>query len=192
MATDLIGDRYVQRASAGLIIPNAPRCPTRARDYPRARHSPARSGRGVGARWRTGSACGSRHPASSMEYTASPHWPGSATSRGRWTSSKSRIYNCCESNAKALERGKVQIEHVAGTFRQMTSAPIIVNGGSDRADAALAADMPISYRSASRVSLALTRSSACGPAQLSTSVLHRSSTPRDPGASPATPRFPAE
>ena len=46
----------------------------------------------------------------------------------------------CEPNAKALESG-VQIEHVARTFRPMTSAPIIVNGGFDRtrADAALAA-----------------------------------------------------
>lgn len=140
VATDLIGDRYVQRASAGPIIPNAPICPTRARGYARARHSPARPGRGIGARWRTGSACGSRHPASSMEYTATTNWPGSATSCGRWTSSEPVIYNCCESNAKALESGKVQIEHVAGTFRQLTSAPIIVNGGFNRADAALAAD----------------------------------------------------
>lgn len=47
----------------------------------------------------------------------------------------------CEPNAKALESGKVQIAHVAQTFRPMTSAPIIVNGGFDRgkADAALAA-----------------------------------------------------
>ena len=47
----------------------------------------------------------------------------------------------CEPNAKALESGKVQIAHVAKTFRPMTSAPIIVNGGFDRAkaDAALAA-----------------------------------------------------
>ena len=46
----------------------------------------------------------------------------------------------CEPNARALESG-VQIEHVARTFRPMTSAPIIVNGGFDRtrADAALAA-----------------------------------------------------
>ena len=47
----------------------------------------------------------------------------------------------CEPNAKALESGKIQIEHVAKTFRPMTSAPIIVNGGFNRpkADAALAA-----------------------------------------------------
>ena len=47
----------------------------------------------------------------------------------------------CEPNAKALESGKVQVAHVASTFRPMTSAPIIVNGGFDRAraDAALAA-----------------------------------------------------
>lgn len=47
----------------------------------------------------------------------------------------------CEPNAKALESDKVQIEHVAKTFRPMTSASIIVNGGFDRAkaDAALAA-----------------------------------------------------
>ena len=47
----------------------------------------------------------------------------------------------CEPNAKALESGKVQIEHVAQTFRPMTSAPVIVNGGFDRgkADAVLGA-----------------------------------------------------
>ncbi len=39
----------------------------------------------------------------------------------------------CERNAKALESGQIQIEHVAKTFRPMTTAPIIVNGGFDRA-----------------------------------------------------------
>ena len=47
----------------------------------------------------------------------------------------------CEPNAKTLEAGHVAIEHVAKTFRPMTSVPVIVNGGFDRAkaDAALAA-----------------------------------------------------
>ncbi len=37
-----------------------------------------------------------------------------------------------EPNAKDLERG-VQIKHVAATFRPMTTVPVIVNGGFDRA-----------------------------------------------------------
>ncbi len=46
-----------------------------------------------------------------------------------------------EPNAKALESGQIQIEHVAQTFRPMTSVPMIVNGGFDKAkaNAALAA-----------------------------------------------------
>jgi len=46
----------------------------------------------------------------------------------------------CEPNAKALESGQIQVEHVAETFRPMTSVPILVNGGFDkaRANAALA------------------------------------------------------
>jgi len=40
----------------------------------------------------------------------------------------------CEPNAKALETG-VQIEHVAETFRPMTSVPLIVNTGFDKAKA---------------------------------------------------------
>jgi N-ethylmaleimide reductase len=45
-----------------------------------------------------------------------------------------------EPNARDAERG-VQIEHVAETFRSMTSVPIIVNTGFDKAkdNAALAA-----------------------------------------------------
>ena len=47
----------------------------------------------------------------------------------------------CEPNAKMLESGKAKIVNVAATFRPMTSAPIIVNGGFDRAkgDAVIAA-----------------------------------------------------
>jgi N-ethylmaleimide reductase len=39
----------------------------------------------------------------------------------------------CEPNAKDLESGQIQIEHVAETFRPMTTVPIIVNGGFDKA-----------------------------------------------------------
>jgi len=39
----------------------------------------------------------------------------------------------CEPNAKELESGHPQIRNVAATFRPMTTAPIIVNGGFDRA-----------------------------------------------------------
>jgi len=39
----------------------------------------------------------------------------------------------CEPNAKELESGQPQIRNVAATFRPMTTAPIIVNGGFDRA-----------------------------------------------------------
>ena len=47
----------------------------------------------------------------------------------------------CEPNARALESGTIQIKQVARTFRPMTTVPIIVNGGFDRAraDAALLA-----------------------------------------------------
>ena len=41
----------------------------------------------------------------------------------------------CEPNAKALESGQLQIEHVAQTFRPMTTVPIIINGGFDKAKA---------------------------------------------------------
>lgn len=41
----------------------------------------------------------------------------------------------CEPNAKALESGHIQIKHVAQTFRPMTSRPVIVNGGFDKARA---------------------------------------------------------
>ena len=41
----------------------------------------------------------------------------------------------CEPNAKALESGQIQVEHVARTFRPMTSVPMIVNGGFDKAKA---------------------------------------------------------
>jgi N-ethylmaleimide reductase len=43
-----------------------------------------------------------------------------------------------EPNAKDAERG-VQIEHVVETFRSMTSVPIVVNTGFDKANAVLAA-----------------------------------------------------
>ena len=47
----------------------------------------------------------------------------------------------CEPNAKMLESGRAKVVHVAETFRPMTTAPIIVNGGFDRAkgDAVIAA-----------------------------------------------------
>ena len=41
----------------------------------------------------------------------------------------------CEPKAKALEAGQVQVKNVAATFRPMTSVPIIVNGGFDKAKA---------------------------------------------------------
>jgi N-ethylmaleimide reductase len=41
----------------------------------------------------------------------------------------------CEPNAATLKAGQVQIEHVVETFRSMTSVPIIVNGGFDKAKA---------------------------------------------------------
>lgn len=41
----------------------------------------------------------------------------------------------CEPNAKDLQTGKIQIEHVAETFRPMTSAPMIINSGFDKAKA---------------------------------------------------------
>ncbi len=41
----------------------------------------------------------------------------------------------CEPNAKTLESGTVQIKQVAATFRPMTTVPVIVNGGFDRAKA---------------------------------------------------------
>jgi N-ethylmaleimide reductase len=41
----------------------------------------------------------------------------------------------CEPNAKALESGDIQIRDVAQTFRPMTSVPVIVNGGFNKAKA---------------------------------------------------------
>jgi N-ethylmaleimide reductase len=38
----------------------------------------------------------------------------------------------CEPNAKDLKTGEIQIEHVAETFRPMTSAPIVINSGFDK------------------------------------------------------------
>ena len=38
-----------------------------------------------------------------------------------------------EPNAKALEAGSVQIEHVAETFRPMTTRPLIINTGFNKA-----------------------------------------------------------
>lgn len=38
----------------------------------------------------------------------------------------------CEPNAKALESGTIQIEHVAETYRPMTTAALIINTGFDK------------------------------------------------------------
>jgi N-ethylmaleimide reductase len=46
----------------------------------------------------------------------------------------------CEPNAGALKSGQIQIEHVAETFRPMTSVPVIVNGGFDKPKANAALD----------------------------------------------------
>ena len=45
-----------------------------------------------------------------------------------------------EPNATDLKTGTVQIEHVAETFRPMTSSPLIANGGFDKAKAQAALD----------------------------------------------------